>query len=136
MKLVVDDINVSEVLQSRIIQLVSRIHFSGFASTQSTDEMLEQFFRAIVAGELSQLKTVYWECDLSRSSISPELMSEAVVRLEEFYVHSKLSTDKAKAILEKIIETEDLKLKKLGEKGLYPYHRQQSNSRRPISTSQ
>ena len=48
MKLVVDDLNVSEVLQSRIIQLVSYIQFSGFASTQSTDEMLEQFFRAIV----------------------------------------------------------------------------------------
>ena len=114
--LVVNDINVSEVLQSRIIQLVSYIQFSGFASTQSTDEMLEQFFRAIVAGELSQLKTVSWDCDLSLSSISPELMSEAVVRLEEFYVHSKLSSDKTKAILEKIIETEDLKLKKLGEK--------------------
>ena len=120
MKLVVDDINVSEVLQSRIIQLVSRIDFYGHDSVQSTDEMLEQFFRAIVAGELSQLKTVYWAFDLSLSSICPELMSEAVVRLEKFYVHSKLSFDKTKAILEKIIKTEDLKLKKLGEKGLNP----------------
>ena len=98
MKLVVDGIN-SEVLQSKIIQLVSFIEFSaGLASTRRTEEMLEQFFRAVVAGELSQLKTVHchWEiheslfCYLYSTRDSPELMSEAKVRLEEYRLTGKI----------------------------------------------
>ena len=116
MKLVVDDVNVIEVMQSRVIKLVAEFKFSRLASNQKTDAMLEQFFTAIAAGELSQLKTVSWrDCDLSLfSSISPELMSEAVVRLEQSDLeYSELSTDQVRAILDKIIKTEDLKLKKL-----------------------
>ena len=75
--------------------------------------MVEQVFRAIVAGKLSLLKIIRSKNNLCLSSINPELFSEAVIRLEVFdgeNIH--LSTDHYRAILDKIIETEDLKLKR------------------------
>ena len=106
--------NVSEVMESRIIKLVDKIKIGILAST-TTVEMLKKLFHAVVLSQLPQLKiirqfSVSSQCDLS--SIDPELLSQAVLRLEEFYVEVKLTTDQKRAILDKIIETEELKLKR------------------------
>ena len=96
-------------MDSRIIQLVPRIDFS-----YGTEGTVEPLLRAVVTGELSQLKIIYAPNDhLSLSSISPELISQAVVRLEECNLRSSLTTDQVRAILDKIIGMEDLKLKRL-----------------------
>ena len=110
-----DDENFSQVMQSRIIKLVPKIELKG--ENDQVAGMVEQLFRAIVAGELSQLKEFSggrFE-DINLSSIEAELFSEAVIRLEDCFLSRStvsLSTDQHRAILDKIIETEDLKLKK------------------------
>lgn len=150
MRLKVNDINFTEVLQSRTIKLVPLIviivsndaddydgdddydddsdDYDDDAGTNSlrgracVAENFEQFFRYVAAGELSQLKAVSfygtgcwpYGCDLSLSSISPELISEAVVCLESCKMdlfHSKLPDGSIESILDKIIKTENLRLK-------------------------
>ena len=102
-------------------------------------EIVEQLFRAIFAGEISQLKKLWslfsgpacYCCSssevlnfprvnvcvcveaISLDPIDPELFSEVVIRLEECVLRDIiLSTDHHRAVLNKIIETEDLKLKR------------------------
>ena len=110
-----DEYNVSQVMQSRIIQLVPVIEFKEkiYLSHDQVAGMVEQLFRALVAGELSQLKKLQDSTcgNLDLSSIDADLFSEAVIRLEDFYHYSTVSTDSHRAVLNKIIETEDLKLK-------------------------
>ena len=78
-------------------------------------EIADQLFRAIVAGELPQLKTL-WNFTFTypdSSSIDLELISEAVIRLEDCHLGPlTLSADQHRAILNKIIDTKDLKLKR------------------------
>ena len=102
--------NISQVMENRVIQLVSGIELHELYFFNQS--LLERLFLAVVAGELSQLKKIRISDDIS--FISPELLSQAVVRLEEFeheLCYSELSTDQLRAILDKIIQTEDLKLK-------------------------
>ena len=96
-------------MNSSIIQLVPMIQFCA----QFNAQCLEQLLRAVVASELPQLKNLKIT-HLSDPSINPELLSEAVVRLEEFALTmSGLSTDQHRAILDRIVDTEDLRLKRL-----------------------
>jgi len=112
----VDNGNVSEVRKSKIIKLVSRIEFEVVSRNKKYLRTFERLIRAVVNNELSQLKTITTRTTGFRydlSSISPELLSQAVVRLEECDLNdSKLSSEQVKAVLEKIIDTEDLKLKR------------------------
>ena len=115
MRLRVDNGNVSEVMKSKIIKLVSGIEWYDVSQKKKNLRIIERLIRAVVNNELSQLKTVLFQYQFryDLSSISPELVSQAVVRLEECdLLGSKLSTDQARAILDKIIDTEDLKLKR------------------------
>ena len=73
----VNDGNVSEVMQSRVIKLVPEIKFGDLNQNQQALGMLAQLFSTLVAGDLSQLKKITFDsCDFS--SISPELFSQAV----------------------------------------------------------
>ena len=96
---------VSQVMQSRIIHLVPMIDFCStyYSKAQNyskeTVRMVEQDFRAIVAGELSLLKIIRSKNNLCLSSINPELFSEAVIRLEVFDAENMiLSTDHYRVI--------------------------------------
>ena len=109
----VNDGNVSEVMQSRVIKLVPEIKFGDLNQNQQALGMLAQLFSTLVAGDLSQLQKITFDsCDFS--SISPELFSQSVIRLEECDLRgSDLSTIQIRAILDKIIQTKELKLQKL-----------------------
>ena len=113
MRLNVHKENISKVLTSRIIKLVSGIKFESLGLNEKTVRILEHFLSAVVAGELSQLKIIMMAgCDLS--SVDSELLSQSVVGLEECHLcHSELSTNMVRAILTNIVETEDLKIKRL-----------------------
>ena len=70
MRLNVHKENISQVLKSRVIQLVSRIKFESLGQNKKTVRILDQFLSAVVAGELSQLKMIMMAgCDLSSSSL-------------------------------------------------------------------
>ena len=82
---------------------------------QEAFEMVEQLFKALVAGELSQLKKFLDKKSfgyLGLSEMDAELYSEAVIRLENCNLSRMyVSTDQHRAVLNKIIESEPLKLK-------------------------
>ena len=64
-----------------------------------------------MAGELSQLKIILIILIIS---IDSELLSQSMVRLEECHLcHSELSTNLVRAILANIVETENMKIKRL-----------------------
>ena len=101
--------NISQVMASRIIQLVSQMKITLYPKN-----MIQRFnglFRAVVAGELSQLKTI--SIQGNPSSISPEELSQVVVSIEECNLGAHITTDLLSVVLDKIIETKDLKLKRL-----------------------
>ena len=74
-RLVVDADNHEEVLQSRLVNIVPGMIFSD-----QNDDILEKILTAVVEGR-SQLKTIRL---LSPTSLGPELLSQALIRLEEF----------------------------------------------------
>ena len=64
-----------------------------------------------MAGELSQLKIILIILIIS---IDSELLSQSMVRLEECHLcHYELSTNLVRAILANIVETENMKIKRL-----------------------
>ena len=115
MRLRVNCDNVSEIMKSRIIQLVPEIMFNGLSQNKNSGGMVEQLLKAAVAGELSQLKIISnWYYDLS--SISPELIMKAVVRLEETYIYRSpivRSPEKMSDLIKIIAESPIMNLKSL-----------------------
>ena len=107
--------NLTEVLQSGIIRLVSEMVIFGDEDENADSVGVEPFLRAVVAGELPQLKAVsIWCCDLSQASFGPELIAEAVVNLKECDLgRTDLPTGWRRAILDKIIEAEHMRLGRL-----------------------
>ena len=80
--------------------------------------LLNQLLRSIVGGELSQLKKI--EVMMKLSSVDPELLSLALVRLEGcvLWGFDQPATLQLNAILSRIIETEDSLLSSLYISGL------------------
>lgn len=80
--------------------------------------LLNQLLRSIVCGELSQLKKI--EVMMKLSSVDPELLSLALVRLEGcvLWGFDQPATLQLNAILSRIIETEDSLLSSLYISGL------------------
>ena len=79
--------------------------------------LLNQLLRSIVGGELSQLKKI--EVMMKLSSVDPELLSLALVRLEGcvLWGFDQPATLQLNAILSRIIETEDSLLSSLYKPG-------------------
>ena len=80
--------------------------------------LLNQLLRSIVGGELSQLKKI--EVMMKLSSVDPELLSLALVRLQGcvLWGFDQPATPQLNAILSRIIETEDSLLSSLYISGL------------------
>ena len=80
--------------------------------------LLNQLLRSIVCGELSQLKKI--EVMMKLSSVDPELLSLALVRLEGcvLWGFDQPATLQLNAILSRIVETEDSLLSSLYISGL------------------
>ena len=80
--------------------------------------LLNQLLRSIVGGELSQLKKI--EVMMKLSSVDPELLSLALVRLEGcvLWGFDQPATLQLNAILSRIVETEDSLLSSLYISGL------------------
>ena len=109
-----------KVMKSRIIQLVSEIEISAVAGVNSNlINMIEKLFNSIVSGKLPQLKIILTRGDkcsknFDLSSLSPELISQTVIRLEKCdFTMFNFSANQIITILENIIQTKHLKLKEL-----------------------
>lgn len=136
-RLEVDGDNLNQVLGSRILQLVTEIRLNCWDQKATKIRTGEKIFTAIASGEVSQLRKIdhlksnfrekarrhplKLKDDDGRNLIhfpilqcSPELLSQAADRLEEINLGScTLPTLQTRALLAKIIDSEDLKLKTL-----------------------
>ena len=72
--------NISMVMESRIIQLVADIEIDYTRQDQITDAMFEQLLRAVVTGDLPQLKKIRINKNFtekpSLTFLEPELISQ------------------------------------------------------------
>ena len=116
-----------KVMKSRIIQLVSEIEISAVAGVNSNlINMIEKLFNSIVSGKLPQLKIILTRCggmcfkrgicfkNFNLCSLSPELISQTVIRLEKCdFTMFNFSANQIITILDNIIQTKHLKLKEL-----------------------
>ena len=72
--------NISMVMESRIIQLVADIEIDYTRQDQITDAMFEQLLRAVVTGDLSQLKKIRIKTSFTEKTsltfLEPELISQ------------------------------------------------------------
>ena len=106
-----------KVMKSRLIQLVSEIEISGIGEVKTN--LIEKLFSMIVSGKLPQLKIIHTrgnKCsgNFNLSSLSPELISQTVIRLEKCdFKMCNFSANQIRTILDNIIQTKHLKLKEL-----------------------
>ena len=106
-----------KVMKSRLIQLVSEIEISGIGEVKTN--LIEKLFSMIVSGKLPQLKIIHTrgnKCsgNFNLSSLSPELISQTVIRLEKCdFKMFDFSANQIITILENIIQTKHMKLKEL-----------------------
>ena len=106
-RLILTERNFREAINSRIIQLMPEIRVSQLLRNDVEELLVE-----VAGGRLPQLKTIVGDNSTDFSSIDPELFSQAVVQLEQCNLeHCNLSNSQLEAIMNKIIETEDLRLK-------------------------
>ena len=106
-KLTVDWNNHEEVLQSSLVNIVSEMRFSG-----PNDDILEKVLAGVVDGR-SRLKTIELS---SPTSLDPELLSQALVRLEKFTTVAQsgpLSAVQLVSLFTAMGQTTNLKLKVL-----------------------
>merc|ERR1711988_1180292 len=100
-RLTVRKSNVSQVMQSRIIKLVPHIDFYLHQGEEAL-RIVEQLFRAIAAGELSQLKILWRIYELKNfytyedwvSKIPGDTIMKAAVKLEETDIYDPLRSAK------------------------------------------
>ena len=114
-RLRVNDDNISEVMQSSVIKLVPQMDIAWFfGHLENNFGKFERLLRAVAAGEFSQLKKITMVCCKQPTFSDPELLSRVMIRLEELDVRkSNLSTDQLRALLDTVLEAEDLRLKRL-----------------------
>ena len=106
-RLILTERNFREAINSRIIQLMPEIRVSQLLRNDVEELLVE-----VAGGRLPQLKTIVGDNSTDFSSIDPELFSQAVVQLEKCNLQQwNLSNSQLEVIMNKIIETEDLKLK-------------------------
>ena len=115
-ELVLDLDNVDQVMESRIIQLVPQLSVSRNLRTQNIFRIFNRIFKAVSERELPHLRRI--ECGYDYLSyydmtfIDPALLSLTIVGLEEVDLTGcVLSTEQLTAVLLRVIETKDLKLK-------------------------
>ena len=110
MKVIRDNFNV--VLQRSRVSIVQKILIRGYSwsDTESLKEFLEQVLTAVL-NDQSELKKLEVEGSDKVDSLNPELLSQAVVKLEECRLVIRLSTAQIVSTLTAIVQTNNLKLK-------------------------
>ena len=113
LRLTVTNNNISEVMQSRSIRLVSGIEFNDLRQNKKTFEMIEELFRAIAICEnfkLTELNVSYNDL----SSVPADVLGKAIPRLQSVnLLKTDLTDDQVQSIFHMIANCENLKLRVL-----------------------